>query len=170
MAQESKSKNRQVDGSSPEQSKSKLSQKKFAYSKSKSMYFAKAVKFLIRARSCGVEHVDEEGNIKLKRKARLSPQQFEIAMFLLQAFLKKDKAFERGLVYKKMCTLSLMFAEYSNYLNRDELGHSSVPEDKVMKNTLKKLKEVGLIDFERAPDREKGKRGILVTYITFNNI
>lgn len=146
------------------------SQKKFAYSKRKSRYVAKAIALLIRARSCGVEKTDKAGNHKMARIAKLSPQQFEIAMFLLQAFLRKDKPFAKGLVYKKMSTFSLLFAQYSNYLSREQLKNDSVPEDKVMKNTLKRLEKIGLIDFNSAPDRAKGKQDRLVTYINFKRL
>ncbi|WP_159818123.1 hypothetical protein [Colwellia sp. 20A7] len=141
----------------------------FAYSRRKSKYIAKAIKFLVRARSCGVEYVDKEENPKLRRKAKLSPQEFEIAMYLLHIFLAKAQPFHTGLVYNKMLSFSHKFATYSNYLNKDELGHSSVPEDKVMKNALNKLRDIGLISFKKELSKAKNKEGILVTYIKFKN-
>ena len=144
--------------------------KGFRYSRKKSIYVAKATKVLMKARYSAVEGETDKQHYTLKRKAKLSPQQFEIGMYLLNIFLMQDKSFKSPLIYTKMATLSFKFARYSNYLSKKELNHDHVPEDKVMKKALVKLKEVGVIDFERSPDKAKDRQGNLVTYITFRKL
>lgn len=143
----------------------KSSRNGFAYSKKKSRFVAKAIKILVSARSVGI--ADEGG--KLKRKPLLSPLEFDVAMFLLNAFLRKNRSFKRGVLYHKWATLSLLFANYSNYLSEKELKHGHFPEDKAIRKAVNKMEKIGLVNVVREPRMIDGQMKGQDIRITFNN-
>ena len=141
--------------------------KQYAYSKQGAKYTVRFLKKLLEARQ--TYSTDKNGK---KGRPLISPQEFEIGVYLVSRRLRNSEKFGKRIFSNKLDALSQDFAKYCNYRGLAEgstRGADDCPDKSVMQKALKKLDKLGLINYRLDTKRVKGRKteqtGIVISLL-----